>query len=89
MQALQLSAVFPSGGHDIDTGCFNAAVSQNVSKLGNVLADGIKAAGKKFSQIVGKDFPGIHIRRGTKPLHLCPNITSIQRFPAAGDKNCT
>ena len=89
MQALQLPAVFPAGGHDIDAGGLDAAVSQNICQLCDIFAGGIEAAGKELAQIMRKHLARIHICRGAKPLHLRPHIAAVQRFPAAGDKDAS
>ena len=54
-QSLDLSAVFGAGGHNIDPCGINAAVSQNIRQLCNVLLDAIKGSGKELAQIVGKN----------------------------------
>ena len=54
-KAFDFSAVLGSGGHDIDSGGVDAAVSQNIRQLRNVLLDAIKGSGKELAQIVGKN----------------------------------
>ena len=89
MKTLQLPPVFSTGGHDIDAGGLDAAVAQNIRKLCDVFAEGIKAAGKELAQIMGKHLSRIHIRRGTKPLHLRPYIAAVQWLSAACYKDAS
>ena len=61
-QPLDFAAVFGAGGHDIDSCGVDAAVPQNVGKLGNVLFDAIESAGKEFAQIVGENLRRRYVR---------------------------
>ena len=54
-QPLDLPAVLGAGGHNVDSGGINAAVSQNIRQLCNVLLNAVKGSCKEFPQIVGKD----------------------------------
>ena len=59
-QSFYFPAVFQSGGHDIDSGGVDAAVTQNVRQLGNVLFKTIEGTGEQLAQIVGEDFQAVH-----------------------------
>ena len=60
-QPFDFAAVFGAGGHDIDSCGVDAAVPQNVGKLGNVLFDAIESAGKELAQIVGENLRGRYV----------------------------
>ena len=61
-----------SGGHNIDSCGIDAAVTQNVCQLRNILLNAVEGPGEQFPQIMGKYFGGIHLRGLTQPLHLGP-----------------
>ena len=88
-QPFDLSAMFGAGGHNIDPGGINAAVTQDIRQLCNILLDPIKSSGKEFPQIVGKDLGRVHLGRMTQPLHLGPYVAAIQWFAGLGDENYT
>ena len=48
-QALDLPAVFPSGGHDINAGGADGTVTQNIRQFGDVLLNSVKRAGKELA----------------------------------------
>ena len=50
------STVFCSGGHDIDPGGIDTAVTKNISQLCNVLFNTIKGSGEELSEIMRKNF---------------------------------
>ena len=77
-QPFDLSAVFGAGGHNIDPGGINAAVSQDIRQLRNVLLDPVKSPGKELAEVMGKYLGWIDTRCLTQPLHLCPDIASVQ-----------
>ena len=79
-QPFDLSAVFGAGGHNIDPGGINAAVSQDIRQLRNVLLDPVKSPGKELAEVMGKYLGWIDTRCLTQPLHLCPDIASVQRL---------
>ena len=51
-QPLHPTAVFCAGGHDVDTCCIDAAVTENIRQLCNVFFHTIKCPGKKLPQIM-------------------------------------
>ena len=77
-QTLDLSAVLGAGGHNVDPGGINAAVSQDIRQLRNILLNAVKSPGKELTEVVGKDLGRIDTRRLTQPLHLRPDIASVQ-----------
>ena len=86
-QPLYLPAVFGAGGHNIGPGGIDAAVSQDVGQLCNVLLDPIKGSRKKLPQIMGKDLGWIDTRRPAQPFHLRPYIASVQRLSVSGNED--
>lgn len=52
---LQISAVFCSGGDDIDAGRFDTAVAKDIRQLGNVLFEAVENAGEQVPQVVWED----------------------------------
>ena len=53
-QSFYFSAVLRASGHDIDAGGVNAAVTQDIGKLCDVLFDAVESPSKQFPQIMGK-----------------------------------
>ena len=86
-QSFYFPAVLHTGGHDIDSGGVDAAVAQNVSQPGNVFFKTIEGTSKQLAQIVWKHLAGLDPGLFAQSLHLRPNIASIQRLSASGDKN--
>ena len=76
-----------SGGHNIDSCGIDAAVTQNVCQLRNILLNAVEGPGEQFPQIMGKYFGGIHLRGLTQPLHLGPDIAAVQGVAIAGDED--
>ena len=76
-QAFDHLAVFPSRAHNIDPGGIDAAVAQNIRKLGNVLIQIIKSSGKQLPEIVGKYFLHCHVGPLAQPLHPGPNAAPV------------
>lgn len=80
------SAVLAAGGNDIDSGCVDAAVAENVRQLCNVLFNPVKCAGKQMPQVMRKDLFRVYPRLLAKAFHLPPDIGAVHRFSCAGDK---
>ena len=51
-QSIEPAAVFPSAGNNINPRGVDAAVSQNICQLCDILVNGIETPGKKMPQIV-------------------------------------
>lgn len=75
-QPLDLSSVFGSGGHDIDAGGVDAAVAQNVGRLGDVLFNAVEGAGEQFAEIVGEYLAGLYPRPAGTGLSSVPGYCS-------------
>ena len=68
----------------IDPCCLNATVSKDVRQMGQVLLNGIKAAGKQVPQVVRKHLAGIHSGAGTEFFHIMADIRPVQGPAAPG-----
>ena len=55
-----LTAVFRPRGYNIDPGGIDAAVSQDIRQLGNILFNPVKGSGKQFSQVVRENLGFLH-----------------------------
>ena len=69
-----------AGGDDIDACGIDAAVTENVCKLGNVSLDAVKHTGEQMPQVVRKDLTGINISLRTERFHLPPDVCAADRF---------
>ena len=81
--------MFGAGGHNIDPGGINAAVSQDIRQLRNVLLDPVKSPGKELAEVMGKYLGFLDTRFPAKLLHLSPNAAAVQRLAAFSKKNHT
>lgn len=86
---LHSSAVLVAGGNDIDSGCVDTAVAENVGKLRDILFNAVKSAGKQMAQVVRKDLVRIDSRLLAKPFHLPPDVCAAQRSARSCNENCT
>ena len=84
---LDFPAMLGAGGHNINAGGVDAAVTYDVSQLRNILFNSIKSSGKELTQIVWKDLAGIYPGFLTQRFHLRPDTASIQRFSVSGEKD--
>ena len=83
----QLAAMLLSAGDDINAGCVNTAVTEQVCQFRNVLFDGVEGAGKELSQVVGKHLSRLHPCSLAKLFHLRPDIAAVQRSTAFRAEN--
>lgn len=86
-QSLQLPPVLLTGGHDVDARGVDAAVTQNVRQLGDVLFQIVKRPGEEFPQIVWEYLARIYFCPFAQPLHGGPDVAAIQRFAVSGAEN--
>ena len=70
-------AVFLPRGEDVNSGGVDVAVAQDIGKLGQVLVDGIEAAGKQMAEIVREYLSRRHSGRRADRFHHFPNIASV------------
>ena len=52
--ALKASAVFGAGGAYVDAGSVDAAVTQQIGQLGQVLVQAVERPGKQVAEVVGE-----------------------------------
>ena len=81
--------MFCAGGHNIDSCCVDAAVSQNIGQFGDLFLNTVKSPGKQLAQIVGKHLAGFYSGCLAEGFHLRPNIAPVQRLPVPGNKDCS
>ena len=82
-------SVLHSGGDEIDSRGFDAAVSKNICETGYIPADFIEGSGEQVTEIVGKHLPRLHAGLFTDGLHLRPNLLARQRTTASSEKQLT
>ena len=76
-------AMLVASGDDIDPRGVDAAVTENVGELGNVLFNAAKRAGKQVAKIVRKDLVRIDVGVFAQLFHLPPDVRAADRFAAA------
>lgn len=74
VEALQLLHMLRAGGKQIKTGGFQAAVSQYIRQLDDIVTQRIKGSGKEMPQIVRKNLAAIHAGRAAQALQLRPDL---------------
>ena len=50
--------MFCTGSNDVDPGSVNVAMTEDISKLSDILFDAVECTGKQMAKIVGKHFIG-------------------------------
>lgn len=88
-QIFHPSAVLVSGGDNIDARGVNAAVTEDVRQLGDVLFQPVKCAGEEMPQIVRKYFVGIDVGVLAHGFHLTPDIRAADRLAGARNEDQT
>ena len=78
-----------SGGDDINAGRIDAAVSENIRKLGNILFDAVKDTGEQVPQVMGEHLLRVDIRLRTQGFHLPPDVGAADGLTCAGHKDHT
>ena len=68
--------------HDIDPGGVDAAVTENIRQLGDILLDAVEGPGKKLPEIVGKHFGCLHLSPFAQLLHPSPDAGAVYRHAA-------
>ena len=81
--------MFVAGSDNIDSCGVDAAVTEYIRKLGNVLFNAVEGARKQMAQIMRKHLLGDNPRLHTQVFHFTPNVASIHRLAAAGYKYST
>ena len=73
--------------HDIDAGCFNTSVAEDIRELCNILIRIIKGSGEQLSQIMGINLFRVDLCFFAQVFHLQPYAASVQWVATAGDEN--
>lgn len=81
---VQLPLVLCPGGQEIDAGGLNAAVAQHVGQTHDVPVHPVKGRGEQVAEVVRENLAGRDPRRPAQPLHLRPDLASVQGPPASG-----
>ena len=79
--------MFRTGGNQVDAGCFNAGVTQNIRQLDHVLAGFIKGSGKQVPQIMRKYFFMHYPSLLAERFHFRPNLLSGKIFTVSGEED--
>ena len=82
-------AVLAAGGNDIDSGCVDAAVAENIRQLGNVLFNAVKHPCEQMPQIMREYFLRIYPCLLAKTFHLPPDVGAADRPACSCNENCT
>ena len=83
-QSLQLPPVLLTGGHDVDARGVDAAVTQDIRQLGDVLFQIVERPGEELAQIVREDFVRINFCPRAELFHRSPDVAAVQRPSRAG-----
>ena len=79
--AFHFATVLDARRNDIDARRVDACMSENIRKLGNVLFETVKGAGKKVSEIVREDLRRRNMGACAQPFHFTPNGGSTNGHP--------
>ena len=72
-QPFQLTSVLQSGGHNVNPRGIDAAVSQHVRQLRDILFHRIEYSGEQLAQIVWKYLAGPDSGGAAQPFHPSPD----------------
>lgn len=81
--------MFGAGADDIDSRRVDAAVTENVGELGDVLFYSVENTSKQMPQVVRKHLVRIDVRFHAQRLHIPPDIRPADRLAAARDEDTT
>ena len=87
MHPLQKPAVLGAGGADVDARGVDAAVSQQVGQLRQILVQPVERPGEQVAEVMGKHLLVGDTGGAAQRLHLPPDVAAIQRCAGAGDKH--
>ena len=87
MHIFHTATVFGAGGDNIDSCGVNAAVSENVGKLGNILLNAVKHTGEQVAEVVRKHLLRVDLCLDAQSFHFPPDIRAADWFAGAGYKN--
>jgi len=83
------TAMFRAGGNDINAGCVDTAVPENIGKLGDVLLNTVKHSCKQVPKIMRKHFVRVYICFFAQCFHFSPNVCTAHRLSVFRHKNRT
>ena len=72
--------MFATGGLDIYSRGIQAAVAEDVCKLGQILCHRVEGPRKQVAQVVRKNLPRVDLCSLTKRLHLPPDVAAAKRL---------
>lgn len=76
-----------AGRYNINSRRINAAVSEDVGKLGDILFYAVKHPREKVAQVMRKDLFWVDVRFPAQSFHLAPNVCAAYRFSRSRYKN--
>lgn len=89
MHIFHTAAVLGAGGDNVNPRGIDAAVTENICKLGNILFNSVEHTGEQVAQVMRKHLLRIDICLYTECFHLSPDIRAAYGFACAGHKNHT
>ena len=75
---VQFLDMLGTGRQQVNSGCIDRTVPQNIRKLYYVFICLIEDSGKKMPQIMGEHFSFFYPGITTQMFHLCPNLCPAQ-----------
>lgn len=76
-----------AGRYNINSRRINAAVSEDVGKLGDILFYAVKHPREKVAQVMRKDLFWVDVCLPAQGFHLAPNVCAAYRFSRSRYKN--
>ena len=76
--------MFRAGGHQVDAGGVDGAVSQQIRHLRDVPAGPVEHGGEQMPQVMGKDLGRGDPRRLADGFHFAPDLSPGDRPAAPG-----
>lgn len=83
------SAMFITGGNDVNTGGVDTAVTENIGELGNILFNAVKHPCEQMAEVMWEHLLRIYACLLAKPFHLPPDIGAAHRSARSCNENCT
>ena len=83
---LHAREVFGAARDNINPRGIDAAVAEDVGKLGYILVRLIKCFGKQLAQIVREHLLVVYAGGSAQRLHLSPHVPAVKSPSAPGDK---
>lgn len=80
-------ATFFAGRYDVYSCGVDAAVTEDIGKLGDIFFNSVKRAGEQVAEVMRKHFAEIDVRIPAKLFHFSPNIFTAHWVAVTGNKN--